>query len=88
MSNILHYTYSMSENKTCICQYCIANINEVGTISEAEYAVASNSHSCTFCFCEYPEPFVLKDDSLENITRLKKLLNESSDKYEHNHNYH
>ena len=78
----------MSANQTFICQYCIANINTVDTITETEYAIASKSKSCTFCFCEYPEPFVLKDDSLENITRLKKLLVDSDNEYDHKHNYH
>ena len=78
----------MSAGQTFICQYCIANINTIGVIDKTEYVTASKSNSCTFCFCEYPEPFVLLDNRRENITRLKKLLNESSDDYYHKHNYH
>ena len=78
----------MSVSQTYICQYCIANINEVDTISDAEYTVASNAHCCTFCFCEYPEPFVLLNNSRDNINRLKNILKSSSDEYEHKHNYH
>lgn len=78
----------MSTNQTFICKYCIANINEVDTISASEYAVASESKSCTFCFCEYPEPFILLDNSHENIDRLKKILHESDNSYENTHKYH
>lgn len=78
----------MSAGQTFICQYCIANINTVDTITETEYVGASNSHGCTFCFCEYPEPFVLLDNSPKNIIRLKKLLSDSDNEYDHKHNYH
>lgn len=78
----------MSAHQTFICQYCIANINEFNTISETEYSVTAESKSCTFCFCEYPEPFVLLDNSHENINRLKKILSESDNEYENKHNYH
>lgn len=78
----------MSTHQTFICQYCITNINEVGAIKASEYAVTSESNSCTFCFCEYPEPFILLDNSDENITRLKKLLMASNNEYDYTHNYH
>ena len=78
----------MSTNQIFICKYCISNINKVNSILEAEYTVANKANGCTFCFCEYPEPFILLNNSHENIKRLIKLLKESNNEYEHKHNYH
>lgn len=62
-----------------ICQYCINNINEVGSISESEYVDSVDVHNCTFCYCDSPKPAMLLDNSAANYARLTQLLNSSEE---------
>jgi hypothetical protein len=77
----------MSSPQTFICQYCIANINEVDAINDTEYAVTPESKNCTFCLCDEPKPLILLDNNDKNIIRLKKLLAESDREYDYKGNY-